>query len=290
MLYNVTTMATTWHTVATRDTRLLRRQLETISSLPSSYIFLNYLRCHDDIGWGLDYPLLAAWGQREVAHKRYLNEYFLGDVPGSMSRGALYNADPVTGDARFCGTTASMCGIEVAGFEGDAMKMDVAVQLDVMLHAYMLTQSGMPIIYSGDELAQVNDYSYRDDPEKAEDSRYIHRGAFPWDLVDNIDVEGSVQQRVFDALRLLERVRCIEPLFSPDARLRPKDYSDRAILWLVRECGGETLHAVFNFSDMPKTVWMPEAGEYVDLLAGEREDIATVELPAWGFFWKKRGW
>lgn len=290
MLYNVTTMATTWHTVATRDTRLLRRQLEAISSLPSSYTFLNYLRCHDDIGWGLDYSLLAAWGQREVAHKRYLNEYFLGDVPGSMSRGALYNADPVTGDARFCGTTASMCGIEVAGFEGDAMKMDVAVQLDVMLHAYMLTQSGMPIIYSGDELAQVNDYSYRDDPEKAEDSRYIHRGAFPWDLVDNIDVEGSVQQRVFDALRLLERVRCIEPLFSPDARLRPKDYSDRAILWLVRECGGETLHAVFNFSDMPKTVWMPEAGEYVDLLAGEREDIATVELPAWGFFWKKRGW
>ena len=72
--------------------------------------------------------------------------------------------------------------------------------------------------------------------------------------------------------------------------MRPKDYSDRAILWLVRECGGETLHAVFNFSDMPKTIWMPEAGEYVDLLAGEREDIATVELPAWGFFWKKRGW
>ncbi|WP_418739424.1 alpha-amylase family glycosyl hydrolase, partial [Enorma sp.] len=84
MLYNVTTMATTWHTVATRDTRLLRRQLEAISSLPSSYTFLNYLRCHDDIGWGLDYSLLAAWGQREVAHKRYLNEYFLGDVPGSM--------------------------------------------------------------------------------------------------------------------------------------------------------------------------------------------------------------
>ncbi len=290
MLYNVTTMATTWHTVATRDTRLLRRQLESVSSLPSSYTFLNYLRCHDDIGWGLDYPLLAVWGQREVAHKRYLNDYFLGNAPGSMSRGALYNADPVTGDARFCGTTASMCGIEAAGFEGDAMKMDVAVRLDLMLHAYMLTQSGMPIIYSGDELAQVNDYSYQDDPEKAEDSRYIHRGAFPWDLVETIDVEGSVQQRVFDGLQLLERVRHTEPLFSSDASLRPKDYSDRAILWLVRERGGEALHAVFNFSDEPRTIWMPEAGEYADLLTGKREDITTVELPAWGFFWKKRGW
>ena len=27
MLYNVTTMATTWHTVATRDVKLLKRQL-----------------------------------------------------------------------------------------------------------------------------------------------------------------------------------------------------------------------------------------------------------------------
>lgn len=55
MLYNVTTMATTWHTVATKDTTLLREQLDKVFSLPHQYVFLNYLRCHDDIGWGLDY-------------------------------------------------------------------------------------------------------------------------------------------------------------------------------------------------------------------------------------------
>ena len=98
MLYNVTTMATTWHTVATRDTRLLRRQMDAVCSLPRSYTFLNYLRCHDDIGWGLDYPTLKCWGMEEVPHKRYLNEYFLGHVEGSDSRGALYNA--VSGDGR----------------------------------------------------------------------------------------------------------------------------------------------------------------------------------------------
>ena len=117
MLYNVTTMATTWHTVATEDTRLLRQQLDAVCTLPKEYTFLNYLRCHDDIGWGLDYQTLRGWGQEEVPHKRYLNDYFLGNIPGSPSRGALYNADPVTGDARFCGTTASMCGIEAAGFD-----------------------------------------------------------------------------------------------------------------------------------------------------------------------------
>ena len=290
MLYNVTTMATTWHTVATRDTRLLRSQLGAVCSLPASYTFLNYLRCHDDIGWGLDYPLLASWGQREVEHKRFLNDYFLGWAPGSSSRGALYNADPVTGDARFCGTTASMCGIEAAGFEGDAAKMDVAIAQDLMLHAYMLTQSGLPIIYSGDEVAQVNDYSYVEDPERADDSRYIHRGRFPWELTERIDEEGSVQQRIFDGLQLLERVRREDPVFSAGARVWPKDYSDPAILWIVREVDGETLHAVFNFSDQPKTVWMPEPAEYTDLVAGTNEEVATVDLPAWGFTWLKHIW
>lgn len=60
-------MCTTWHTVATRDTRLLRRQLDAVNALPKKYVFLNYLRCHDDIGWGLDYEWLKqCFGTDEV--------------------------------------------------------------------------------------------------------------------------------------------------------------------------------------------------------------------------------
>ena len=287
MLYNVTTMATTWHTVATRDTRLLRRQMDAVCALPRSCTFLNYLRCHDDIGWGLDYPALAGWGMGEVSHKDYLNRYFLGEVLGSDSRGALYNADPVTRDARFCATTASMCGIEAAGFEGDEGKMAWAIQKDLMLHAYMFTQSGLPIIYSGDEVGQVNDYSYREDPERAEDSRYIHRGAFPWELVDKIDDPESVQHRIFEGLTELEDIRREEPVFGADAEVWTKDYSDTSILWVVRRAGDEVLHAVFNFSDEGKTIWMPEFRAYTDLATGVTEEVETVELSGWDFIWMK---
>ena len=55
-------MATTWHTVATRDVKLLKKQLDIVNALPKDYVFLNYLRCHDDIGWGLDYATLQMDG------------------------------------------------------------------------------------------------------------------------------------------------------------------------------------------------------------------------------------
>lgn len=285
MLYNVTTMATTWNTVACRDTRLLRRQLEAICSLPREYTFLNYLRCHDDIGWGLDYATLSEWGMREVPHKQYLNEYFQGFTPGSVSRGELYNADPVTGDARFCATTASMCGIEAAGFEGNDEAMEVAIRKDIMLHAYMLTQSGLPIIYSGDEIAQVNDYTYKDDPEKAADSRYIHRGVFPWALTQNIEKPGTVQHELFGALDALERIRHENAIFDGDAEMSIGAYGDPSILWISRRANGRELHAIFNFSDNPRTVWMPEEDAYTNLVTGETNQVKTIDIAGWDFVW-----
>ena len=288
MLYNVTTMATTWNTVATRDVRLLRKQMDIVCALPREYTFLNYLRCHDDIGWGLDYDTLKTWGMQEVPHKKYLNDYFQGKTEGSVSRGELYNEDPVTGDARFCATTASMCGIESAGFEQNEEKMDNAVRKDVMLHAYMFTQSGIPMLYSGDEVGQVNDYTYKDDPEKAPDSRYIHRGKFNWNLAENIGDKNTVQGRLFHALSRLEEIRRNEPVFSADAEVYTKDYSDTSILWIVRKAEGEELHAVFNFSDQDREVWMPEVRPYQNLVTDKTEEICSTVIPSWSFLWLKK--
>ena len=288
MLYNVTTMATTWNTVATRDVRLLRKQMDIVCSLPKEYTFLNYLRCHDDIGWGLDYATLSGWGMKEVPHKKYLNDYFQGKIEGSVSRGELYNEDLVTGDARFCATTASMCGIESAGFEQDDVKMERAVTKDIMLHAYMFTQSGIPMLYSGDEIGQVNDYTYKEDPDKAADSRYIHRGKFCWDLAENIKKKGSVQDKIFHALSRLEEIRRKDPVFSAEAEVYTKDYSDLSILWIVRKAEGRELHAVFNFSDEDKVVWMPETAEYTDLKTGKTTVTEKTTVSVWDFLWLEK--
>ncbi len=285
MLYNVTTMATTWHTVATQDARLLKRQMEVVGSLPSDYTFLNYLRCHDDIGWGLDYPLLERWGMLQIPHKKYLNDYFTGKFPGSVSRGELYNDDPVTCDARFCATAASMCGIEKAGFEQDEEAMAAAIRLDVTLHAYMLFLSGIPMIYSGDEIGQVNDYTYKEDPLRADDSRYIHRGKFRWELVDNIDRPETVQGRLFTQLRRLTEIRAAEEAFGASAGFSVLETGDDGVLALLRESGQERLIGVFNFKNEDVTVSLAPGGVWQDLVRGEQVDISALPLEKHGFFW-----
>ena len=285
MLYNVTTMATTWNSIATGDIRLLKKQMDIVNQLPKQYVFLNYLRCHDDIGWGLDYETMRPWGIKEIPHKRYLNDYFTGKIRGSVSRGELYNDDPVTQDARFCGTTASMCGIEKAGFEHDEEAMNAAVREDIMLHAYMLTQSGIPMLYSGDELGQVNDYSYKNDPEKCADSRYIHRGKLPWELAEDKEDVTTVQGNIFQTLDWLEKIRRQEITFDKDADVYTYDVHDDSILCVLREYKGRIFFGIFNFSNQEKTAWMQEKGMYRNLLTGEKTELKDIRLSGYEFLW-----
>ena len=289
MLYNVTTMATTWHTAATGDVALLKRQMDIVNALPKEYVFLNYLRCHDDIGWGLDYDWLkAVKDMEEVPHKKYLNDYFTGKWPGSYAKGELYNDDPTSGDARLCGTTASLCGLERALEEGNEEAAARSVRLIEMLHGYMLVQSGIPVIYSGDEIGQLNDNGYHNDPKKAEDSRYLHRGSFSWEKAELRKTEGSYQKEIFDCLRRMEDLRAVHPVFLNQAAVWTADTYDAAILCVNRAYGEEKLTALFNFAGEERTAWINEEGMYVDLLSGEQMEGREVKLPAYGMRWLLR--
>lgn len=287
MLYNVTTMATTWHTLATADVSLLRHQMDAVCALPREFVFLNYLRCHDDIGWGLDYPWLKwHFGTDEVAHKKYLNDFFTGKWPGSSSRGELYNDDPRLGDARLCGTTASLCGVEAADYERDPFKLERAIACDLMLHAWMLTQSGIPVLYSGDEVGQLNDYSYHHDDEKWDDSRYIHRGRFQWDLAEMRHDLHTRQGKQFEGLRRLERLRAGDPCFDGRANVWTFHTGSPHVLGVGRWYQGRKLIALFNFSDQYLTAGAPEPGAFDELIYKEHFDqINHLELYPYGFKW-----
>lgn len=288
MLYNVTTMASTWNTIATKDVSLLRRQMDQVCGLPKEYVFLNYLRCHDDIGWGLDYDWLKQFGIEEVPHKKYLNDVLTGRGYDSDARGELYNDDPRLGDARLCGTTASLCGLETALYENNPDKVKRAVACDLMLHAYLLIQSGIPVLYSGDEVGQLNDYSYKENPDKCADSRYLHRGKFQWEKLKKTDKNYRVSMEIFHTLRKMEQIREQHPVFNGKADVWTFDTGYSHVLGIGRYLDGEEIRAYFNFSEYElDEVWMPmdEGRKYTDLLSGMTMEAAGNHLSGYGCRW-----
>ncbi len=286
MLYNVTTMASTWNTIATKDVGLLKRQLDQVFSLPKDYVFLNYLRCHDDIGWGLDYEWMKWFGTKEVEHKKFLNNYFTGNWYGSPSRGELYNDDPRLGDARLCGTTASLSGLEEALYEKNADKTKTAIECILMLHSYLFTQSGIPMLYSGDEIGQENDYSYKQDAYKWADSRYLHRGKFPWKQLNT-----PVSQKIFKGLDKLEQIRANKDVFKSDANVCTLDLGSAQVLGIKRWNEKSELIAFFNFSNSNayvNTDVLDASCKYIDLITKKVFDKNKNELKPYAHMWLYR--
>ncbi len=171
--YNPLQMALTWEALATRDGRLLQDALERRHALPAGTAWVNYVRSHDDVGWTFADEDAAALGIDAFAHRQFLNRFYTGRYDGSFARGVAFQENPATGDARVAGTTASLAGVEA----GDAAGEDRVV----LAHALALSTGGIPLLYLGDEVAQLNDYSYADDPLRRGDSRWVHRGNRPRD-------------------------------------------------------------------------------------------------------------
>ncbi len=182
-----------------------------------------------------------------------------------------------------------MCGVEKAEFEGNEQAMEKAVRMDVMLHAYMFMQSGIPVLYSGDEIGQVNDYTYKKDPDKAPDSRYIHRGAMNWELADKASDETTVEGKLFQSLSRLELLRRREKVFVSYADTWIIETWDPSVLCIGRYYEGEKILGLFNFSEHDRTAWINETdGDYVDLLSGQERKASGVDIPAYGFYYLKK--
>ncbi len=285
LLYNASTMATQWSALASGDIRQLKRQLDDLHSLPAHCCFVNYLRCHDDIGWGLNEEYGRTLGVDPVAHKKFLYEFFEGCFPGSYARGQRYNYNPATQDARTCGTTASLCGIEKGLYEHDADQVALGVQRDLMMHAAMMCMSGFPMLSSGDEIAQLNGYAYREDPNLREDSRNLHRTKFNWDNAALRTQPGTVQQRIWDGLRQLEELRVHRPAFGPGTWVSTWDAHNSGVLAIVRRAEAETLVCLFNFTGRAEEVRLEGLeGRYADLITGREGLNHRLEPYQYGLY------
>ena len=255
MLYNVSTMVNLWSALANGDTRLLKAQIDALDALPENCWFVNYLRCHDDIGWGLDEPQEWRLGIDPFRHKEFLYHFYEGSVPGSWSMGELYNYDAASGDARSCGTTASLCGIEKALYTHDKPSLERGIDRDLLMHKAMAFLRGFPMLNCGDEIAQLNGWDYKEDPDRVDDSRNLHRSKFNWRAAEKRNEPGTPQNRLWEGMAELRRMRD-DPCFAPDAWVTTWDTHNQSVLAIVRKVDDAVLLGLFNFSQADQTAYL----------------------------------
>jgi len=207
LAYDNQLMVMLWSTLASRDVRLAEHALSRRRPAPAPTAWVSYLRCHDDIGWAVSDADAAAAGLGGFEHRRFLSEFFAGRFPGSFARGALFQENPLTGDARISGMAASLCGVESAVAAGDEAELTLGLRRLESMYAVVFSFGGIPLIYMGDELATPNDPGWADDPAHAHDNRWMHRPQMDWARAARRADPSSVEGRAFSALQGLARAR-----------------------------------------------------------------------------------
>lgn len=206
--YNPQLMALIWNSLATREVKLLTTAMRHRFSIPQDCEWVNYVRCHDDIGWAISDEDIDAVGFDRREHRKFLTNFYTGAFKDSFSRGLPFQIDPRTGDGRVSGTCASLAGLEEALELEDPKLIDLAVGRILLLHGVIITIGGVPLIYLGDEIATLNDRSFAKDPVKAGDSRWVHRSPFDWERAELRRDSTHPVGRVYQGLLRLIQLRC----------------------------------------------------------------------------------
>ena len=247
--YNPLLMCSLWDALATRDARHLRDILARRYATPEGTAWVNYLRCHDDIGWGMANEDMVTLGIDPNGHRRFLNAFYTGRFPGSFARGLPFQENPRTGDCRVSGTCAALAGLETAEAAGDPMLIDHAVRRIILMHALIYTLGGIPLLYLGDEIAQANDPTYTERLAEAADNRWVHRPYFADDrLTRALQQPTTPEGRVLSALVRLGELRKSMPALGV-GKLRPIDLDGRYTLAFEREVESQKCTIVANFSE-----------------------------------------
>lgn len=271
VMYNASLMVLLWNSLATRDVRLMERSMAKDYGVPADGVWINYARCHDDIGWGFETGILKDLGLDPQLHKQFMIQFMLGRYPGSFSVGELYEFNPVTLDARNSGTMASMCGLEQALKEKHQYKIDLAIKRILLLNSIIISYTGIPLFYSGDEIGQLNDWTYKEDKEICGDSRWLHRGKMNWQDAEKRNDRGSVQGRIFSGIKEMLDCRKSCEYFSSSIKSIPVDLGNQAVFGYHKE---NKMMFLANFSETEQWVeasyfdWFGLPGEMHDMLTG----------------------
>jgi amylosucrase len=245
LAYHNSLMVQIWSMLAAGDARLAARTLANLPPVPSTTAWITYLRGHDDIGWAIDDGDAAAVGLSGHAHRNFLSDYYAGQFPGSPARGLVFQSNPATGDRRISGTAASLAGVEAGDDRGLARVL--------LGHALAFGWGGIPVIWSGDELAMPNDPDWAAEPGHGSDNRWTHRRRLSEADLSRRTDPATAAGRLFTGLQALAQARARVPHLDASVSSEIAPLADPAILPVLRHHPLGALLGLYNVSDS----WRP---------------------------------
>ncbi len=296
--YNATTMALLWDAVATKNAQLLREGIRSLPDKLEGATWLNYVRCHDDIGLGFDDADIVKAGYDPGSHRRFLVDWFTGGYAMSPARGRPFGENEATGDARIAGALASLAGLESALESGDEDEIQRRIDLILTLHGIIMAFGGIPLLYYGDELGTLNDYSYEQDVHRSSDSRWVHRPTIDWERAERRHERGTPEFRIFNGLRHMIEVRKETPAFADFNNRELLDPDNTHLFAFLRSHPlkpSERVLVVANFNDEEEQLDLDElggrgrfgTGQLGDRISGATltTDEGVIAVPPFGILW-----
>lgn len=247
--YSSTQMALQWDALATGDTRVMLAAQHEILQKPYGCTWINYTRCHDDIGLGYDDYMIERAGFNPYQHRTYLKNYYAGWQEGSVAAGALFSVNPKTNDARISGSLASLCGLQKAVEWHQPNEIQNALQKIILMQAQTMFMGGIPMLFNGDELAYTNDYTYLQDSSKNYDNRWMHRPVMNWERNEKRKDRSTHEGSIFKATQKLITLRKNLSILSDHKNISWMTPYNIHVAGFVRSEEDKKMFCVFNYKN-----------------------------------------
>lgn len=289
--YNPLLMALLWESLATRQTRLLTASLQQRFAIDAQCSWVNYIRCHDDIGWTFDDNIAWNLGINPHDHRHFLNQFYTGRFDGSFACGEPFGENPQTGDCRVAGMLASLAGLEQAEQQHNALYKAHALARIRLLNSIILSIGGLPLLYLGDELGLLNDYSYRQDAGKQHDARWVNRVRCTDADLAAANAPTSNSGLIYQQLHQLLQLRARLPVLG-EGGTRILPVANPHIFSYERYDKvnpAQRLLSVCNFSEQPQQYAALPAGQWHDELANRQAVAGVLTLAPYQVMWLTAG-
>jgi len=294
--YNPLLMGLLWSSLATTNTEFINQSLSHRFAINRQCAWVNYVRCHDDIGWFFDDKDAACVGIELNQHLAFLNDFYTNSSAAHFPSGVSFQDDPSIGDQRLCGSLASLCGLEKAMEQDNQAEISLAIKRILLLHSVILSIGGIPLIYAGDEIGMLNDYSYLDEPTQSHDARWVNRPIITTQAIELSKRTNTPQNIIFLGMTKMIAIRKLHPVFGNVATEIIKTNNPHLFVYQRKLGDQKRLIAVCNFSNLPQTLEIDnirsaEQDEvFVDLISDEKIIISqtkTLNLSAYQVMWLK---